>query len=332
MIHAKILLDSVNPSGNRITSWVLTYPRFYHSEVMTHRVFSRNAASSRAIPVKKMIDEIRINAAMPIFWGKNQSGMQAKEELDDILQNYKVTQVNADGITGSVMNVTAKQAAKHEWLAARDSAIKHAERMLELGLHKQIANRILEPFMHMTVILTGTEFENYFSLRAHADAQPEFQDLAYKMLDLYQSNEPKLLREGEWHIPFGDNLDDARLTELLRKDPRVDTPTRGAYGEYTDGNWTVENVFRWKQEYKIKIATARCARVSYLNFEGKDDYLKDIELHDVLSSSGHWSPFEHCACSLGNSEWSGNFRGWKQYRKFFPQENRGDDRVKRQTK
>jgi len=306
MINAKILLDSVNPVGNRITSWILTYPRFFHSEIMTHRVFSRNAASSRAIPVKRMIDDIRQNCAMPIFWGKNQPGMQAKEELDDIVKRREITvSPVGNSLDPYTLTVTDKHAAKHEWLIARDSAIKHAEKMLELGVHKQIANRILESFMHMTVILTGTEFENFFALRAHPDAQPEFQELAYKMLDIYQLSQPKKLKAGEWHIPFGDKLDETRLTELYYQTaiPR--------------------------EELKLRISVARCARVSYLNFEGKDDYNKDIELSETLSSSGHWSPFEHSAMALSTSEYSGNFKGWKQYRKTFNEENRGDGRVQK---
>lgn len=306
MINAKILLDSINPVGNRITSWILTYPRFFHSEIMTHRVFSRNAASSRAIPVKRMIDDIRQNCAMPIFWGKNQSGMQAKEELDDIVKRREIlVSPVGNSLDPYTLTVTDKHAAKHEWLAARDSAIKHAEKMMELGVHKQIANRIIEPFMHMTVIITGTEFENFFALRAHPDAQPEFQDLAYKMLDIYQLSEPNKLKAGEWHIPFGDKLDETRLTELYYQ---TAIP---------------------HEELKLRISVARCARVSYLNFEGKDDYNKDIELSETLSSSGHWSPFEHSAMALSTSEYSGNFKGWKQYRKTFNEENRGDGRVQK---
>ena len=306
MINAKILLDSVNPTGNRITSWILTYPRFFHSEILTHRAFSRNAASSRAIPVKRMIDDIRQNCAMPIFWGKNQAGMQAKEELDDIIKRREIlVSPVGNSLDPYTLTVTDKHAAKHEWLAARDSAIKHAEKMMELGVHKQIANRIIEPFMHMTVIITGTEFENFFALRAHPDAQPEFQDLAYKMLDIYQLSEPNKLKAGEWHIPFGDKLDETRLTELYYQ---TAIP---------------------HEELKLRISVARCARVSYLNFEGKDDYNKDIELSETLSSSGHWSPFEHSAMALSTSEYSGNFKGWKQYRKTFNEENRGDGRVQK---
>jgi thymidylate synthase ThyX len=290
MISSTLLLDSVNPAGCRLSTWILTYPRFFHSELMTHRVFSRNAASSRAIPVKKVIEEVKNNPAVPTFWGKNQSGMQASQELE-----------------GSF-----KELSQAEWLKARDSAVQHAQKMLELGLHKQVANRILEPFMHMTIILTGTEFENFFSLRAHKDAQPEFQELAYNMLSMYESNEPKKLKEGEWHIPFSDKLDMERLMVMYQ-------------------NKTGKHYFKEDEdmtEIRLKISTARCARVSYLNFEGKDDYNADVELCNILSSSGHWSPFEHCAQSLSDERWSGNFKGWKQYRKFFDQENRRDPRIK----
>lgn len=308
MVTSTILADSINPAGCRITSWILTYPRFFHSELMTHRVFSRNAASSRAIPVKKVIEEVQNNPAMPIFWGKNQSGMQAKEELDD-----SVKKPFFDGSDPEAFLMTDREAAKFEWLEARNSAISHAKKMLELGLHKQIANRILEPFMHMTIILTGTEFENFFSLRAHPDAQPEFQDLAYKMLFIYEAHEPKKLKEGEWHIPFSEKFDLERMMSL--------------YHKKTGDHYMKED--EKMNELRLQISTARCARVSYLNFEGKDDYEADINLCNQLSSSGHWSPFEHCAQALPDEKWAGNFRGWKQYRKFFSQENRSDERIQK---
>jgi len=261
----------------------LEFPRWILAELNTHRTFSRNTASSRAIPIEKMIKMVQENPAMPVFWGKNQPGMQSKEEL----------------IGNEFLN------AKEAWLRARDRAVESAEELMECGMHKQYANRAIENFLYVKTILTGTEFENFFALRAHKDTQPEFQDLAYKMLDIYQLSEPKKLKEGEWHIPFGDKLDETRLTEVYYQ---TAIP---------------------HEELKLRIATARCARVSYLNFEGKDDYNKDIELSETLSSSGHWSPFEHCAMAMSASEFSGNFKGWKQYRKTFYGENRGDGRVQK---
>lgn len=290
MIEAKIVLDSINPTRDRITSWLLTYPRFIHAELNTHRAFSRNASSSRAIPVQKMLEAVKTNPAMPVFWGKNQSGMQAKEQLDDIVADQFRT-VEIDGVK-RLLPFTRLQAAKHDWLAARDLAVKSVEQLLEVGLHKQITNRLLEPWMHITVLVTGTEFENFFSLRAHEDAQPEFQKLAYMMLELYNKSTPNELKDGEWHIPFGDKMPDG-VTEAER----------------------------------LKIATARCARTSYLSFDGGIDATKDYGIHDKLYQSGHWSPFEHCAIAMDDSVPCGNFTGWMQYRKMFPSELRRDNRV-----
>jgi hypothetical protein len=137
----------------------------------------------------------------------------------------------------------------------------YAEQLVELGIHKQIANRLLEPFAHMTTIVSATDWENFFALRAHPDAQPEFQALADLMLEVYVGSEPKGLRAGEWHLPFADKYVEDGLS----------------------------------QEQLVKITTARCARVSYLNFEGDISYEKDYKLHDDLLASGHMSPFEHAA-------------------------------------
>ncbi len=266
MIKASIVSDSISPIGQRITTFLLTYPRFIHSELMTHRDFSRNAASSRAIPVEKMIDRITQEPATPVFWGKNQRGMQAAEPLTDI----------------------DKQLAQDEWNAAMLSAVKHARKMLELGVHKQIANRLVEPFMHITTLVTATQYANFFNLRAHKDAQPEFQELAFQMLELYKDNKPEAKEAGDWHLPFADKY-------------------------LTEGLTTAE---------LLKIVTARAARLSYLTFEGDIDHQKDYELHDRLAESGHWSPFEHAAQALRYTERSGNFVGWKPYRKDFVSENR----------
>lgn len=288
MIEAKILLDSLNPVGDRLTTFVLTYNRFVHSEFMTHRVFSRNASSTRAIPTKKLIESVKTNPGMPVWWGKNESGMQAREELDDTVADQ------FRSINGKLTPLTRMGAAKHDWLAARDAAVAYAERMCDLGVHKQIVGRILEPWAHITVLATATDFENFFSLRVHPDAQPEIQTLAAKMLELYNSNEPTRLKAGEWHIPFGDKMPE-----------NADIPT------------------------KLQISTARCARLSYLTFDGEMNVTKDFEIHDKLSNSGHWSPFEHQAQALDSSCQVGNFVGWKQYRKNFKGENRRDPRVKR---
>lgn len=146
MIQAKVIADSIN-DNNRLTTVQLTYPRFIHSEVMTHRVFSRNAASSRAIPVEKMIAQVRDNPAMPIYWGLNKPGMQAGAEIVDV------------------------ERAKLVWIAAANDAANRANQMMVLGLHKQVANRTLEPYQWMTLLSqpqTGTISLNYASTRMHS--------------------------------------------------------------------------------------------------------------------------------------------------------------------
>ena len=151
MIKAKVITDSISThTGQRITTFELEYNRYIHCELMTHRVFSRNSSSSRAIPIQTMINHVKDTTAMPTHWGKNQSGMQAKTEVED----------------------SVKQTATQIWLQARDDAISHAQRLAANGLHKQIVNRILEPFQMMKVVVTATSFDNWFSLTLHPDAQP----------------------------------------------------------------------------------------------------------------------------------------------------------------
>ena len=269
MFQANIILDSIAPSNYRLTTFALTYPRFIHAEFMTHRVFSRNASSSRAIPVSKMIETLKNDYVEPTFWGKNQKGMQAESELNDA-------------------EITL---ARSIWLKQRDNAIEAAQALADLGCHKQITNRILEPFMNITVICTATDYDNFFSLRCHPDAQPEIQKLAYMMKDALEASTPTKLYTGEWHIPY-----------IQPDEQHMDL------------------------EIKKKISVARCARVSYLTHDGKRDIDKDIELYERLiggSGKGHWSPFEHVAMAIDAPTQSGNFHGWVQYRKFFVQEYQG---------
>lgn len=272
MISAKIIADSIAPSNVRLTTFVLTYPRFIHSEFMTHRVFSRNASSSRAIPTNKFIDDIKNDTAMPTSFSKNCKGMQAKEEINN------------------------QDEAKQVWLEARDSMLKFAEKLSSIGVHKQHANRLLEPFQHMSVICTSTFYSNFFALRTHKDAQPEFQELANKMLEIYHVSEPDELLENEWHLPF--------VTPKEKNNVM--------YGLITHDDL-------------IKISVARCARVSYKNHDGTINSLeKDIELYSrlILNSPMHASPAEHQAMAISDPNViSGNFKGWLQFRKSLANEN-----------
>lgn len=278
MIEAKVIADSINVYGDRITTFQLMYPRFIHSEVMTHRVFSRNASSSRAIPIKKVIDDLRENPAMPIYWGRNQPGMQAKEEISNI------------------------EGAKALWIAAMESAISHAQVMSDMGVHKQTVNRMLEPFHHMRVILTATEFSNFFELRIHEDAQPEIHELAKCMKVAMDASVPKELKQGEWHLPY--------ISEA----------------EKNDGFFKIEANKNMLQ----KISAARCCRVSYLKHDGSMPNIDDdLALFQRLAGAVplHASPLEHQATpdTFGNTkymncEYHGNLHGWIQYRKLWEHE------------
>jgi thymidylate synthase ThyX len=327
MINVEIIADSINPYHSRLTTFILEYPRFVHAELMTHRVFSRNAASSRAIPIEKMIEQVKKNPAMPVWWGKNQSGMQAQEELsnDNEIERYfdalfdpfpqrKIInrQSSPCGSDDYVShNVSDKEYAQYLWLQARDKSISAVKELSKIGLHKQIANRILETWFNIRIILSGTDFENWFALREHPDAQPEIRALAQQMLVQYNKSEPASLPAGQWHIPFGDQMDEIKLNQEL---------TRQKSSQGVGYNL---------EEIKKRIAVARCARISYLNYEGKDDYEADVKLCDRLFGSipRHLSPAEHVAESQENIVYYGNFAGWKQYRKFFLAENLSDSRV-----
>lgn len=293
MYEAKIILDSIGPNNARLTTFELTYPRFVHAELMTHRMFSRNAASSRAIPTEKLLSRIEQDPAMPVWWGKNQSGMQAKEEIDD-----------AEG-------------AAAEWLDARNDMLSAARRLSkDFDLHKQIANRIVEPWMFITVILTTTELDNYWGLRVDPDAQPELQHISKLALDAYNASTPIQLREGEWHLPFVTGYDGGEIQETMFLGLRSDQTDRTL----------------------CEISVGRCARVSYLTRDGKRDPSADQELAKRLSRSGHMSPYEHVAQAMTPSGWRdyaqhlvnnwiydrvpvGNFWGWRQLRKMLADEH-----------
>ncbi len=262
---ALIVADSISTAGSRITTMEWDYQRFIHSEVMTHRSHSKNAASSRAIPINTTIGLITENPAMPVFWGKNQAGMSAKEELGE--QEIRI--------------------AKSIWLDARDKAIVSARQLASLGLHKQIVNRLLEPWAHIKVVITATDdgWANLFTLRRHPDAQPEFQAQANEAWEAYSNSKPLLRRPGEWHLPYVDH----------------------------------ETLVQIGLENSIKLSASLCAQTSYRKAD--DSIEKALDLYDrlVLQRPVHASPFEHHATPLDNAEEkSGNLTGWHQNRQSIP--------------
>ncbi len=265
MIYAKVIEDSVNAYGDRLTTVEVNLHRYVLAELNTHRVFSRGSASSRAIPVSKMLEQVRTNIAMPIEFGSAQKGMQAGPPLegDPLLQVHQL------------------------WRDAAENACKSAEKLLELGVHKQVVNRILEPFMWHRVIISATEWDNFFSQRCSPLAQPEINAAACAIREAIQGSKPIKKSYFNWHTPY--LMDDERQLPL---------------------------------SVRLKVSAARCARVSYLTHDGKRDMEKDIELFDKLISADppHWSPMEHVACPYdGMGE--RNYNGWAQLRWFAEEES-----------
>lgn len=294
MISATIIADSISEDNVRITTYELVYPRIIHGEVMTHRVFSRNAQSSRAVPTNKAL-ALTSEPYTPVVWGKNQAGMSSAGELSQDTIN----------------------AVSYYWHSAVSACKEAAAKMAEAGLHKQWASRCLEWFSPIKVVITATEWDNFFWLRDDPDAaQPEIVELARKMKAAMDESKPNTLQPGDWHLPYVD----------------------------------ISTVFDCRQAFtfegqEIDLVTARkvsaacCAAVSYRN---NPTLLKCLEIYDKLFTGPkpHLSPVEHQATPIEDWDgewctypdftfnwemgvthadyhgqlWSGNFRGWIQFR------------------
>lgn len=311
MITAKILAYSIAPNGQKIVSWELEYPRFIHGEFMTHRLFSRNAASSRAIPVKSMIAQVMAKPAAPVHWGKNQPGMQAQEELED----YEMAHV------------------MYLWEEAAYEAAMSAGAMDAMGAHKQIVNRLLEPFQTMKTVMTATCMDNFFWLRNHEDAQPEIKVLARLMWEALQACSPNKLNPGDWHVPY---YNENYTTGVWRSTVQSDKSEAGV-----------------SLQDALAISSSCCAQVSYRRLDDTLEKAQMIFQRLVESEPVHASPFEHQATpmkyttgrasivahlsgkednatdgkawELGATHadrddqlWSGNFIGWIQFRQLIP--------------
>jgi len=269
-VEAKIIQDSVSAGKVRLSTFQLKYPRVIHAELLTHRLFSRNSSSSRAIPVAKLIDQAINDPAVPEYWGKNQAGMQAAEELEGDALEY----------------------VKALWFRARNYAVDMAREMAKWGAHKQTINRLLEPFTHISVVLTATEWDNWFELRDHKDAEPHIAKLARLMRKAMAESEPAFRTTdaawpSSWHLPY------------ISQEERTGRPAL----------------------VLAKMSVARCARVSYLRHDGQTpSEADDLTLFDRLVGSKplHASPTEHQAVPMSSctSSFCKNFKGWQQFRYF----------------
>jgi hypothetical protein len=269
-VSAKILTYSESKStGKRIATFVLTIPKFIQAHINSHRSLSRNASSSRAMPAKIIRKRVLENPFIPIEFGKNKPGMRGGE-----------------AVTGFSLWF-----ARISWLWARYIPCCFHWVCEKLNIHKEVINRLIEPWMFTEVVVTATEWQNFIKLRGDNAAQPEIQVIAKDIERLLRDSKPTILEVGEWHLPF--------ITEQEKND--------------------------FKIEDLLKISVARCARVSYRLYDGTFSNLeKDVLLCNKLIEQGHWSPFEHVATPINSMDRSGNFVGWSQYRKHFENENGGD--------
>lgn len=285
-----MICDSISPEGIRLCTLQLRYPYIIHGELMTHRVFSRNASSTRAIPVRRMIQSVKDDPFIPLVWTKNEPGMQGR----------------------SFMSLDEVENASRIWMEAMENAVSSAYDMAAIGAHKQIANRLLLPFMHIDVVVTSTHWANWDALRIHEDAEPHIQILAKEIFAAREGSKPIPIRHGEWHLPYITYEDWNNPETHGHKDP----------------------------EFLLKMSTARCAWVSYVDPLGKKATIgQEVDLHDrlVLMDPVHASPAEHQATPdvrwtgrMGtygpdivwqHPEEHGNFFGWRQYRKTLPNES-----------
>lgn len=313
----EILADSLSPQGNRLTTFKVTYPRIIHAEMCRHRMLSRNTASSRAIPFEKMVKDVQENPFVPIAWQKDHKGMQGTEY---VVEPYEI------------------ENRRHAWITSSYEATKHAQWLNNLNVTKQLCNRLLEPFVWTTELVSGTEWENFFELRCpkyknnitgeyfkskkdfykwiensdrdydstidelipdgfeyinDSQAEIHIQKIAEMMWDAYNESKPKTLQAGQWHIPYGDNIsnDVSLYSSDIKEQARL---------------WGKDLI-----EERLKIATARAARISYttLGDNPKIDYEADIKLHDRLLESKHLSCFEHCARVMSNEEYYSFIKG-----------------------
>lgn len=288
-MYAKVIADSQFGS-TRLLTLEVEFHRFILSEMNTHRTLSRNYQSTRAVPTSSLIRQVRQNPALPVHWGINEPGMVASAEFQE--------------------DVKDKLAGK--WKQAADQSANIAEEMLKIGLHKQVVGRLLEPFMWTKGVITGTydAWQAFLKLRAHKDAQPEIQALAFKIRDAIEDSVPTELKEGEWHLPY------------------VQTKTDFSGNKFytTSSDELVEDEDILTLEEAIKISTSCTAQTSYRKLD--DSLEKALKIYDMLNlpengvypeDPPHFSPTEHIAMAknIGNSWFSGNFYNLNfiQYRK-----------------
>lgn len=276
---SKVICHSRAPNGEELITLEIEMHRFVLPEFNTHRVCSRNFQSSRAVPTQKLLDQIKSVPAMPVFWGANQSGMIADNELPEDI----------------------RQLCENIWKEAAQSAARYATQLHNLNCHKQIVNRLLEPFMWTKGVVTATReaYEGFFLLRSHYAAQPEIKALSDAMKASIEGSTPNDLSYGGYHLPYVDN-------DLILN----------IHGKRRN----ISNL--------VKVSTSCNAQVSYRVLD--DSLEKAVKIYEMLNlpkngvypeDPPHFSPTEHVAKVVKDYEYEefmgGNFATgtfW-QYRK-----------------
>lgn len=289
-VQARVIRDSLSPQDIRLTTLEVTIHRFVLAELNTHRAFSRNSESSRAVPFHKRVSKAHNYPAVPLIFPQEQSGMQGGAPVTD---RYGPTV---------------------DWLVGRDAAVAVAERMASRNVHKSVVNRVLEPYLWHTVVITATEWEGFFTQRDHHMAQPEIWAAARCMRAAMDASSPVIVDYGGWHLPFIQDRD-------------VEEAFDGMLGDVPGALDVLK-----------RVSAARCARTSYVTHDGVRDLDKDLALYERLAKREpgeddphHWSPLEHVATpcepcrpregadfdpatARAPHVHPGNFRGWFQHR------------------
>lgn len=304
-ICARIVADSINEHGDRLTTMELEFNRFILAEVNTHRMVSKNSASSRAIPVKSIIEQIRSNPAEPVHWGKNQAGMQAKEQLD----------------------VTGIERVKHLWNSAKESAIRYLEEMHAAGLHKQVGSRIVEPWYIMKTVASATEWDNVLWLRDHEDAQPEFQELASCIRQCLELSVPQKLVPFQWHLPYVKTV----VIDGVAKYYSVD----GEEVELQQAIRISASCCAQVSYRKLDGSTDKADDIYQKLFSGQKIHASPVEHQATPMRIAAFPDTQYVnlkALEQGSTHirvdgtvWSGNFRGWIQNRQLIPNHTKWRD-------
>lgn len=332
-------------SGKEIVTFEYEAPKCILSEINTHRLFSRNAQSSRAVPIAKVIEGIRTNPVTPVYWGSNQAGMVAGNEID--------IPVKLPSNQDSSFKEYARDGA---WFYTARDVADLMQAWEDAGYHKQIVNRIGEAFTFVRGVITATEFDNFFHLRIHPAADPFIQELARCMWEALQASEAEVLYEGEWHTPYvwhwRDANNDLYYVQELAED-------KLSFNRFIDGK---PYVFLTDERAK-QVSAAGTAQVSFRKLDLSDETVDRVYSRLVDEETPHASCVEHQATPMkpyqdcfGYNEnndpdsvyprpvvndpkhpytwekgithmdrdeklWSGNFKSWIQNRKLIPNES-----------